>query len=202
MDGDTKDISKTSKCGSGRLPFTQNRFRGQSFRGRDRGGRISRGGGRGMKVNGPPLFGRGPINDGAMNGLSPMRSNTLTLLSATEMGIMQPYPDPRGYRCSDGQMGMGPPPPPTHLRGSYPPMTSFTFYRHRPPTLPLPGHPGFRGRPSHLRGRGILDPEPLCPFYPRAQIGYDKEPVSPLNPPPPNPGRGHRWLGPHGGHHF
>lgn len=52
-------------------------LRGRGFRGRGRGGRMSRGvmrGGRGMmKGFGPPGHGRGRLKDGAMNGFAPMR---------------------------------------------------------------------------------------------------------------------------------
>ncbi len=52
-----------------------NLLRGRGFKGRGRGGRMSRGGMRGgrgmMKGFGPP--GRGPQKDGPMNGFAPMR---------------------------------------------------------------------------------------------------------------------------------
>nr|XP_057913221.1 uncharacterized protein si:ch211-51e12.7 isoform X2 [Doryrhamphus excisus] len=188
MDGDTKetvaDISKTTPKGDfGRLT---NQFRGRGFRGRGRGGLMSRGGGRGMmKVISPPLHGRGPINDGLMNGFSPMRA----------MGRMRPYPDPRGHRGRFGPIGMGPPPPPMHLRGPFPPMP-----RHGPPPLPPPGHPAFRGRPPHPRARGMPLPGPPRHFHPRGPRGYHNGPVSP--PPHPPLGRGQRWPGPPGGRRF
>lgn len=44
------------------------------LRGRGRGGRMSRGGGRGMMQGfGPPGHGRGRPKDGPMNGCGPMR---------------------------------------------------------------------------------------------------------------------------------
>lgn len=54
-----------------------NLFRGHGFKGRGRGGRMSRGGMRGgrgmMKGFGPPGYGRGRQKDGPMNGFAPMR---------------------------------------------------------------------------------------------------------------------------------
>ncbi|KAI3363717.1 hypothetical protein L3Q82_001333 [Scortum barcoo] len=167
---------------------------GRGFKGRGRGGRMSRGGGmrggRGMmKGFGPPGHGRGRPKDGGMNGFAPMRG----------MRRMRPYPDLRGHRGRGGPMGMGPPPPPPpppmHLRGPFPPMP-----RHGPPPPPPPGHPAFRGRPPHPRGRGMPPPGPPRHFHPRGPRGYHNGPVSP--PPHPPPGRGQRWPGPPGGRRF
>ncbi|XP_061668082.1 DNA-binding protein K10 isoform X2 [Syngnathoides biaculeatus] len=183
MDGDTKeivmpmtDISPNSQCGS-----TENQFkflfsRARGFRRYDRGGRRSRGGSRGL--------GRVQTKDEEMNGLPP----------TGEMGTMRLYPDPRGYRGSDGQMGMGPPPPPMQLRGHYPQVP-----RHGPPPPPPPG---FRGQTPHPQGRGILGPGPQSCFRIRPPRGCRNGPVS--SPPPSRPphGRGYRWLQPRGGRHF
>lgn len=56
-------------------------LRGRGFKGRGRGGRMSRGGMRGgrgmMKGFGPPGHGRGRLRDGTMNGFAPMRYSYL-----------------------------------------------------------------------------------------------------------------------------
>ncbi|XP_069577792.1 histidine-rich glycoprotein isoform X2 [Brachyistius frenatus] len=170
MDADTEEkVTKTSKPSKDES-VAEIKSRGRGFKGRVRGGRMSRGGMRGgrgmMKGFGPPGHGRGRAKDGGMNGLGPVRG----------MGRMRPYPDMRGHRGRGGPMCMGPPPPPRpppplppppmHLRGPYPPMP-----RHRPPPPPPPGHPGFRGHPPHPRGRGMPPPGPLRHFHPRGPRG-------------------------------
>ncbi|MEE6474069.1 hypothetical protein FKM82_010266 [Ascaphus truei] len=64
---------------------------------------------------------------------------------------------------------------------------------HPPPSGPM----GFRGRPPHPRGRGMLPP-PAGHFYqPR---GFPNGRGAAAHPPPP--GRGQRWPAPPGGRRF
>ncbi|KAM9798197.1 uncharacterized protein ACB057_009245 [Neosynchiropus ocellatus] len=176
----------------------------RGFKGRSRGGRMSRGvmhGGRGMMMKGfgPPGPGMSPDMDGFMNGFVPPMSH---------------HHHPRL-------------PPPMHMRGGpFPPMPRPGL----PPPLPPPfrGHPGFRGPPPHPRGRGMPPPGPPRHFHPMGPRGFNlvalirvyprlaqaKNPMcdfillhsyhnGPVTPPPHPPlGRGQRWPGPPGGRRF
>ncbi|MEE6474066.1 hypothetical protein FKM82_010266 [Ascaphus truei] len=122
----------------------------RKFRGRgnwSRGNNLARGG-RGMK--GQMFLGREKFRDKFLNDIVPIRRG---------MGRMRPYPDPRGRGESRGRHpGFIPPHPTREMREPFspPPLR----HGHPPPSGPM----GFRGRPPHPRGRGMLPP-PAGHFY-------------------------------------
>ncbi|XP_055045616.2 uncharacterized protein [Misgurnus anguillicaudatus] len=186
---ETTEVMETTDTSAQEDPVPESKTRARGLKVRGRGGRMGGRGGRGMMMKGfrPPGHVRGRGRDGFTNGFGPMRRG---------MGRTWPYPDMRGRRGGPMRMNLGPPPPlpppSMHMRGPPPPM-----HRHCPPPPPPPGHPGFRGRPPHPRGRSMMPPGPPRFFHPR---GYHNGSAPPLPRPPP--GRGQRWPGPPGGRRF